>query len=325
MPASHIEVEQDALWISNDRLSARILPFGASLADLRLLECNRPLVLGYADARAYPDHDMFFGAVIGPYANRISGGELTIDGQRVVLETNDGAHHLHGGSAGFGQRVWSVERAGPSWIKLSIESRAGDSGYPGSLQASVTYSLDGSILRLDLEAQADRAMPVNLCHHPYFNLAGRGDAGDHQLEIHASHYLPARQDLIPTGEIAPVAGTQYDFTVSRALRDAWCDGIHYNNTYCRPAGTDHWHAASLKSDGLRLDLHTNQPGLHFYDGYKINGNTPGISGEVYGPCSGLCLEAQDWPDSPRRSSFPQVILRPGQTFHRFIEYRISSE
>lgn len=313
----------EGVVIANGSLSARIISFGATLADLRIVGHPFPLVLGYESTAAYRSHGQYFGAVIGRYANRIAGGRCTVGQEHLTLDRNDGPHHLHGGPKGFATRNWKVDSVGPRVVRLSLVEADGTSGYRGTLRASATYTLaEEGTLRLDLEASSDSTTPINMCHHPYFNFGGGGPIDEHMLAIHAEHYLPAQADLVPTGEIASVSGTNYDFRAPRTIQRPQARETPFNNTYCRPdPGPEYWHAATLCHRGLSMTLHTDQPGVHFYDGYKIADSHPGLQGRRYGVRHGICLEAQGWPDSPNNTRFPTALLRPGEIYRRRTEYR----
>ncbi|SDG94649.1 aldose epimerase family protein [Pelagibacterium luteolum] len=317
--------QRAGIMISNGWLSARILPFGASLADLRIAGHDAPLVLGYEDVDTYASHGQYFGAVIGRYANRIADGHCMVGDDQLSLERNDGRNHLHGGPDGFATQDWQVLSVEPSAVRLGLVEEDGHGGYPGTLQATVTYSLVGNgTLCLEFEATSDRATPLNMTHHPYFNFAGHGVIDAHTLTINSDSYLPSRPDLIPTGDIAGVDNTPFDFRVPRPIHAQGAKIISYNNTFCRPtSAVGLWHAASLVHGRIAMSLHTDQPGIHFYNGYKISDARPGLGGQRYQPRSAVCLEAQAWPDAPNNSHFPSTLLSPGERYHRRIEYRFS--
>jgi aldose 1-epimerase len=323
--ATELVGQRRGIMISNGWLSARILPFGASLADLRIAGHDAPLVLGYEDAGAYVSHGQYFGAVIGRYASRIADGRCMVGDDQLSLERNDGENHLHGGSDGFATQVWQVLSAEPTALRLGLVEVDGCGGYPGTVEATATYSLIGEgTLCLEFEATSDRPTPLNMTHHPYFNFVGHGLIDAHVLSIHTDHYLPVRPDLIPTGEIASVDKSPYDFRVPRPIHSPGAKVISYNNTYCRPAsGSGMWHAASLVHNRISMSLYTDQPGVHFYSGYKVSDACPGLGGRRYQARSAVCLEAQGWPDSPNNPHFPSTILLPGGRYRRRIEYRFS--
>lgn len=311
--------------LSNGLLSAEITNFGASLTDLRLAGVGHSLVLGFPDLADQVEDGQYMGAVIGRYANRIAGGRVRRGDKVLCLETNEnGVGHLHGGSAGFGTAIWRFDHYSSTALELLLDSPDGASGYPGNLSAVARYELfEPATLRLTLSARCDRDTIVNLCHHPYFNLDGRPDVSQHRLCIKADHYLPSDSTLIPTGGIAPVTGTRFDFREEAGL----ADGVTYNNTYClhrRQIGPLTQYA-SLQAGPVRMVLATTQPGLHLYDGYKIKPSGIGHGGVRYRARAGLCLEAQAWPDSPNNSDFPDVWLDRGRLYRQITEYRFGVE
>jgi aldose 1-epimerase len=310
--------------ISDGCLSARITPFGATLTDLRLDGWPHPLILGFERLEDYRDTDHFAGAVIGRHANRIAFGRAEINGQLLRLPRNGGEHHLHGGTTGLARQVWRITEKTSASLAMQFESPDGHEGYPGNCTLLVRYTvLPPATLRLDFEAVTDADTLVNLCHHPYFDFSGAGDLAGHRLRIAAESYLPSGPDLIPTGEIAPVAGTPFDFRQLRAIGGTR-PRPGFNNTYCLATTVrdDPALAARLSlPDGPQMKLWTTQTGLHLYDGYKLRDGLRGLEGRRYGPGGGLCLEAQNWPDSPNHPNFPSAVLRPGETYRQRTEYR----
>jgi aldose 1-epimerase len=316
----------DTYRIANDALSARLSPFGATLIDLRLAGWPHPLVLGFDAIEDYRDTDHYAGAVVGRHANRIAKGNVKLSDRVLALPRNGGEHHLHGGVTGTSRQDWTILEQTPTSLAFHLVSPDGHEGYPGECSITARYSIiDPATLRLEFEAKADRETVVNLCHHPYFDFSGRGDIAAHRLKIAAETYLPAGLDLIPTGEIAPVAGTLYDFSAARAIgADRPLPG--FNNTYCLAASTrsEPAFAASLSLPaGPDLQLWTTQTGLHLYDGYKLQPGQRGLEGRIYGAGHGLCLEAQNWPDSPNHHRFPSAILPVDTTYRQVTEYRFA--
>lgn len=311
--------------------TASVITWGAVLRDLVVPARGGPqrVVLGLnsiEDYRAYSPH---FGAVPGRFANRIAGAQFTLDGKDYRLPANDkGKNTLHGGPKGFGKRPWHLEHAEVASVTLVMASPDGDAGFPGAVRATCTYALlEPGTLRVDLRATCDAPTLVNLAHHSYFNLDGSTDILDHELILNAPFMTPNDADSIPTGEITAVAGTPFDFTAMRPVRHA--SGSTYDNNFVIGAALDVEtglaHAATVRSpkNGLTLALHTNQPGLQFYDASKLNCPVPGLGGAHYGPHGGLALEAQRFPDAPHHRHFPSAVLRPGQTYHQHSEYRFA--
>lgn len=311
----------ETLRISSPELEAKLIPFGASLADLRLKQLDRPLVLGFRNPADFEQDKQFMGAIIGRYANRIAGGKATLGGRVVQLEQNEnGSAHLHGGENGYATQFWSLEELSESAVTFAYQSPDGEGGFPGNLSVFAEYAIDGSTLRLTLNARSDKDTIINLCHHPYFNLDGRADILEHSVWIDAETYLPSNEYLIPCGEQTPVVNTPFDFKTMRHLPEQ-----QFNNTYClhRDQAGQLRHVASLQAGGVRLDLSTTQPGLHLYNGYKIKPTFESFDGSRYRANAGVCLEAQAWPDSPNILTAPTVELRAGATYRQTTEYSIS--
>ena len=311
--------------IANERLSALVITFGASLADLRL-DGRLPVVLGFDDLESYRDSRLYSGAVIGRHANRIGGARASVDGRALPLASNDGPHHLHGGPDGFARREWTIVSEEAGRVSLRLVSADGEEGYPGRLTVEATYEIVApATLRLTLSAVTDCETLVNLCHHPYFNLMGDGDILGHTLTIAADSYLPSSEDLVPTGEISAVAGTRFDFRTPRRLADVGRSEMDlFNHNYCLAdarRNSPQFAARLAAPNGVALDVWTTQTGLHFYEGYKIADPPRGIGGRRYEARHGLCLEAQNWPDSPNHPGFPSAVLRPGEVYRQVTEYR----
>jgi aldose 1-epimerase len=287
------------------------------------------IVLGFDDPAAYvKNNSPYFGAIVGRYGNRIAKAKFVLDGQTYTLAANDGANHLHGGKQGFDKVVWTGEPikggAGVAFTRISPD---GEEGYPGSLKVRVTYTLtDKNELVVAYEATTDKPTPVNLTQHSYFNLAGQGtgDVLAHELRINADRYTPVDATLIPTGELAPVANTPFDFRKATAI-GARINGEHPQLQFGR--GYDHnWVLArsggglSLAAEvyepktGRTLQVTTTEPGLQFYAGNFLDGTITGKEGRVYRHRYGFCLETQHFPDSPNKPTFPSTVLRPGSTY-----------
>ena len=308
------------ICIANGEMSANLLDFGASLVELRINGHPQSMVLGYRDPQDYLGNSQFLGAVIGRYANRIAGGRAMLNAQELQLERNEeGVGQLHGGTPGYGTRIWNISDHGETSAVFTLYSPDGEAGFPGNLSAEAIYELSSpNTLRLTLKAISDKDTLVNLCHHPYFNLAGEGEVTGHKLEINATHVLPSHENLIPTGAIAAVARTEFDYRRARSVQSQ-----QINNTFClhdQPCG-DLRHAATLTHEARIMEVWTTQPGLHVYNGYKLKPGALGHAGKKLHPLEGVCLEAQAWPDSPNRASFPSVELKAGETYQQITEYR----
>jgi aldose 1-epimerase len=288
------------------------------------------VVLGHDSLDAYLRGSLYFGAIVGRFCNRIANARFTVDGMTYRLVANDGRNHLHGGLKGFDQVVW---RAAPFrtdstvGVVLSYTSPDGEEGYPGNPNARVSYTLtDRNELVVDYLATTDKATPVNLTQHSYFNLAGDG-AGDvlgHLLRINADLMTPVDENLIPTGAIVPVAGGPFDFRSLTAIgaRIATDDeqlrrGRGYDHNFVlnrREPGPVHAALVVEPTSGRTLDIYTTEPGLQFYSGNFLDGSVVGKAGRVYRHRTGLCLETQHYPDSPNQPGFPSTLLRPGADY-----------
>ncbi|WP_110677406.1 aldose epimerase family protein [Salinicola sp. RZ23] len=305
------------------------------------------IVLGFdslADylSPAYRQANPYFGALIGRYANRIGGAEFSLEGQRYRLASNDGANSLHGGDPGFDRCLWQADtfvEARGSGLILSRVSDDGEAGYPGRLSVRVRYLLgDDDSLKIAYHAETTRATPVNLTQHSYFNLRGEGsgDVLDHRLMLAASAFTPVDEQLIPRGEIAPVAGTPFDFTTPTAIGARLAQ---HHPQLVRAGGYDHnfvLDGDEADNQGLRvaaqvieaesgrvLEVATSEPGIQFYAGNALDGTLRGKAGQPYRRHAGLALETQHFPDSPHQPAFPGTILQPGEVYRSRTRYRFS--
>ncbi|MGJ8532123.1 MAG: aldose epimerase family protein [Alphaproteobacteria bacterium] len=321
--------EINEVEIGAGALRAKILTWGTVLRDLRLDGFDHPLVLGFDRLEDYANHSPFFGATAGRYANRIAYGRFPLDGRMHQLSQNTEPHHLHGGHASFGKRLWTVGSIAPDSIRLTLVSPDGEDGYPGRVMVSCTYKIvPPASLHVIYEATTNAPTLMNLAHHSYFNLDGSPDILDHTLQIEADAYTPVTQDMIPTGAVLPVQNTLFDFREARPVRTLH-EGrrIAFDTNYVlalapRPRPVP---AARLSSsrNGLSMDVLSTEPGLQFYDGYKLNVPVPGLDGRNYGVSAGLCLEPQRWPDSPNHRHFTDSTLRPGETYFQETIYRFN--
>lgn len=321
-------------------LVAKIADYGGILTEMHVPDRRgerRDVVLGFDSLAPYLGRHPYFGALVGRYANRIAGARFALDGRAYRLASNQGpdfVHHLHGGTEGFDKKVWEAEAAetadGPA-LRLRLVSPDGEEGYPGTLTVEAVYTLGTDFLDLAIAATTDKPTVVNLVNHTYWNLAGH-DSGDilgHILRLDADAYTPTDAANIPTGDIAPVAGTPYDFRAEKpvgrdmALLTATVGGYDVNFALNGEAGR--LRPAAVLCDptsGRVLEVSTTAPGVQLYAGFKIDGLT-GKGGAVYRPCAGLCLETQHFPDSPNRPRFPSAVLRPGETYSRRLLWRFS--
>jgi aldose 1-epimerase len=314
-------------------MEVRTIPYGAVIVSIKVPDRDgrfEDVVLGFDNLEDYLKRRTFFGAVVGRYGNRIAKGRFTLDGNTYQLATNNGPNHLHGGLAGFDKLLWnaqSFERNGNTGVVYALTSRAGDEGYPGTLTVRVTYTLTpGNELVVEYEATTDQPTPVNLTQHSFFNLAGegRGDILGHRLTINADRFTPVDTTLIPTGELAPVAGTPFDFRQPTPIgariaaeHEQLRNGTGYDHNWVLNRSAAGLVPAAHLEDpatGRTLDVSTTEPGMQFYSGNFLDGTVSGKSGHVYKQRYGLCLETQHFPDSPNHSNFPSPILRPGDRY-----------
>ncbi|MBZ6077795.1 aldose epimerase family protein [Microvirga puerhi] len=315
-----------------DDVEMRVLTWGAVIRDLVVPTARgrQHVVLGLNSIEDYEAHSPYFGAVVGRYANRIGGAQFTLDGTTYKLDANEGRNQLHGGSRGFGTRLWTVIDRQPASVTLALVSEGGDMGYPGRLVATCTYTLlAGATVRISLEATCDHPTPVNLTTHSYFNLDGSSDIRSHYLMIAADYVTPTLPDLIPTGEIKSVTESAYDFRSRRPIGGAEPQQgrISYDINYVLKGNDGKLsHAATLQSlnAGLSMELWTTEPGVQFYDGHMIDIPVQGLNGARYGRHSGLCLEPQRFPDGPNNAHFPACILSPGLVSRQVSELRFAS-
>ncbi len=314
-------------------LEARVITYGATLISVKTPDRNgvaEDVTLGFDKLDGYLGVHPFFGSTVGRVANRIAKGMFTLDGVKYVLARNDGENHLHGGLKGFDKYLWAAEpvkTAGAVGVRLSRTSADMEEGYPGRLQVAVTFSVtESGELRIEYEAETDKATPVNLTNHAYWNLSGEGDILAHELTLAAARYTPVGPGLIPTGEVAPVTGTPMDFTVTTPVgeRIASVEG-GYDHNFVLDSGGGVLDLAAMLYDpksGREMTILTDEPAIQFYTGNFLDGTIKGKSGRVYGKHAGLCLETQHYPDSVNHPEFPSTILRPGEKFksttvHRF--------
>ena len=290
------------------------------------------VVLGFDDVNGYVPNDPHIGGIIGRYANRIAKGKFTIDGNEYTLATNNGPNHLHGGNIGFDRVVWKAEELpAQNALKLTYVSKDMEEGYPGNLTAVVTYTLtDDNGLKIDYEATTDKATPVNLTNHSYFNLsAGKNkDILNNEVTINADTYTASDETLIPTGELKPVKATPYDFTTPQVVgsRINNLQGYGYDLNYVINNGGDKLtHAATVyePTTGRVMEVHTTQPGIQLYTAYHLDGSLTGKNNTQYESYAGLCLEAQHYPDSPNKPEFPNTVIKPGEKYQETTIYKFS--
>ena len=336
----------EAVTLSNAHgVSARILSYGATLQSLMGPDRNgkiADIMLGYDDLASYVEHPNFFGVTVGRFANRIAGGRFTLDGKAYQLPLNDKVNSLHGGGKGFDKVAWKIVSAtnGPTaTLVLGYRSPDGDSGYPGNLDVTVTYTLDeAGNLGIAYDAKTDKPTIVNMTNHGIFDLGGEGSAMGaygHRLTIPAKAITPVDDKLIPTGTLQPVAGTVFDFRngriVGEGIRDGRDQQIRYGHGYDHNFALDKGLtakpelAARLEDpvSGRVLEVLTTEPGVQFYTGNFLDGTFIGKKGHLYRMGDGIALEPQKFPDAPNKPNFVSARVDPGKPYHHAMIYRIS--
>lgn len=324
------------LNLKSKDLDVALMSYGAGIQDLRLNGHDFPLVLGFKEFQNYLNYSQYYGTNAGRVINRLANANVTIAGKNYPLEANfKGLHTLHGSSKGIGKQNWAIKtQEGNQSVTFSYTEPDLFAGFPGNLAIECEYRLIGDhILQISFKAKTDKSTLCNLAHHSYFNLDGTHDTRHHQLEILAENYLPTNDDLIPTGEIVKVENSVYDF---RRIRNIWredplnpnqliCPAI--DNNYClkKQDKPELREIATLKStkSGITMKILSDQIGVQFYAGAKVNSQVSGLTDHVYGPFAGLCLEPQIWPDAPNHVKFPSIELHPDQTYHQTIQFIFS--
>ncbi len=328
-----------SLVLRSDRLLLEVLTSGASVRRLVVVDDGAgggpvDVVLGHADPMTYVGGGGYLGATVGRFTNRLARGRMVLDGVEVVVPANDGRNALHGGPVGFDAREWTVLEADASHVAFGLTSPDGDQGQPGTVEARVDYTLRGDEVTVAHRATTDRATYLGLTNHAYFHLDGEGSADvlDHTLEVAASSFTPVHEDLVPTGEVAPVDGTPFDLRRPRRLGDVLGER---SDQLAHGGGLDH--NLVLDGDGMRcaarlaapsgrwLEVHTDRPGLQVYTGAHFDGTVTGIGGRPYGRSAGVALETQGFPDAPNHAGFPDGVLRPGEAFTSRTVWRLGRD
>ena len=317
--------------------TAKVITYGATLTELWVPDKSgksEDVVLGFDNLDGYLGDHPFFGATVGRYGNRIAKGKFSIDGHEYSLFLNNGPNSLHGGKVGFNRKVWKAEMvkmAHGSAVKLSYVSKDGEEGYPGTLTTTVTYELtDDNALKITYHASTDKPTVVNLTNHSYFNLsgAGSGDILNEVLQIDADRYTPVDDTLIPTGELATVEGTPYDFRKATVIgaRSAQVPKLAgYDNNFVLNGEVGKLRKVGSLFDpasGRDMEVWTTEPGVQVYISLGLNGSIKGIGG-AYPKFGAVCLETQHFPDSPNRSNFPSTVVRPGKDYQSETVYKFS--
>lgn len=326
--------------IQNEFARVWISDYGGRLIRLQIPDRRGvwgDVLLGHEQLEPYLNHPQatYYGALIGRFGNRIKAGHFELDGQPYQLATNDGPNALHGGPGGFHTQVWAAEISGND-LKLSYTSPDGEEGFPGQLSVQAVYQLSGPTLRLTFRAETDKATVLNLTHHPFWTLqGGAGDVLSHELSVSAHQFTPISADAIPTGELAGVEGTPFDFRRPRRIgerieqADAQLQSVGgYDHNFVLDGEAGTLRPAAILHDpesGRTLKVKTTQPGLQVYSGNVTDGSFLGFGGQRYERRSSVCLEPQHFPDSPNQPSFPSTTLRPGEVFESVTEYQFSAE
>jgi len=324
-------------------LIIKIMNHGGTIMSLETPDRDGKLadiVLGHDTAEEYGPRTPYFGSVIGRYANRIKNGRFVLNGKPYQLFLNNGPNSLHGGQRGFDKVVWNAEpQPETNAVKMTYLSKDGEENYPGNLHVTLTYTLtDNNEIKIDYTAKTDKATPINLTNHTYFNLAGHdaGYIGAHILMINANYFLPTDKTAIPCGELKPVAGTPFDFTspvpVGERI-DADDEQLNqaggYDHTFCLNKNSESELSLAARafepSTGRMMEVFTTEPGIQFYTGTFLDGTLKGKNGHMYEWRGGFCLETQHYPDSPNQPQFPNTILQPGETFVSQTIYRFSTK
>lgn len=330
----------DVFTLARNNVEVRLMTLGATMVSLRVPDRQGALddiVLGFDTPAEYTQPGVGYFGIVGRFGNRIANGHFMLDGVGYKLATNNGPNHLHGGVKGFDTKTWRAE-PGPHTVAFTYASPDGEEGYPGALRVLVVYSLtERSELAIDYEATTDKPTVVNLTNHSHFNLAGQGtrDILDHVLQVDADRYTPVDATLIPTGELAPVAGTPFDFrqpvAIGKRIEDDHLQLEHgqgYDHNFVvNRAGEGLQHAVRVMdpASGRTIDVTTTEPGLQFYTGNFFDGKIKGKQGRPHQRRFAFVLETQHFPDSPNQSSFPSAVLRPGQTYRSRTVYTFGVE
>ena len=317
----------------------KLTNYGAAIVEVDVPDRNgirENVVFGYDNLEGYKKGDLYFGKVVGRYANRIAKGKFSLDGQEYTLSLNDGLNTLHGGNTGWHSRVWDPQvltNTDFPAIRFTYVSPDMEEGYPGTVTAEVVYAwTDADEIVIDYKATTDKNTVLNITNHAYFNLhgSGTGDILDHEVVIKASAFTPVDSTLIPTGEIRPVEGTPFDFRTPHKIGerinesyDQLVLGKGYDHNFVLDNAEEVDATAFDASTGRQLEVITDQPGIQLYTGNFLDGTQKGRGGKVYQYRAGICFETQHYPDSPNKAVFPSVVLTPDEPFMSSTTYRFS--
>ena len=316
-------------------ISVGIINYGASITNIFVPDKNGELidvVLGFTNLDGYIEaENIYMGSICGRYANRIANGKFTIYNEEFHLQKNDGENTLHGGNKGLDKVIWEANiLASNNAVEFTYTSKNGEEGFPGNLIIRVRYSICKQALHIDYTATTDKATPVNLTSHCYFNLSGGKEENifNHELKLNANRYLEVNSTSIPTGELLEVKNTDYDFTELKLIGDLHQLQCKYDHTWVINESQDKLvNVATLryKESGIEMNVSSTAPGIHFYSGNFLNNNLINTKLPIgYQKFAGLCLEAQHFPDSPNQPSFPNTILKPGEEYSQKTIYSFTS-
>ncbi|WP_057937156.1 aldose epimerase family protein [Algoriphagus resistens] len=323
-------------------MKMKVTNFGARVINLWVPDKDGnpvDVVLGFETLDEYlKSSEKYFGAAIGRYGNRIANGKFTLDGEEYTLPQNNNGQTLHGGPGGMDFVIWDAEKSGENGLVFTYTSPDGEEGFPGELKVKMTYTLtDDNEFKITYAAETDKATPVNLTHHSFFNLngAGNGDVLDHTLQLNASKFTPVNDVLIPTGEVATVKGTPFDFTSATRIGERIAQeneqlkfgGGYDHNWVLDKSGSELTQAAVISSPqtGIEMEVWTTEPAIQFYSGNFLDGTIKGKGGKVYELRSAFCLETQHYPDSPNQPNFPSTVLKPGEKYGQTCIYKFGTK
>ena len=332
----------DLYLLKNEQIEVYITNYGGRIVSLLTPDKTGlmgDVVLGFKSIADYQKANTpFHGCLVGRYGNRIAKGKFELDGKIYNLPINNNENHLHGGTEGFHNQVWEVDAVDDTSIVLTYLSEDGEMGYPGNLKVEVIYEINGNELIISYKANTDKATPINMTNHAFFNLAGqaKGSINDHLLMLNADHFTPVAKGLIPTGEIRAVTGTPFDFTKAKTIgRDL--NQLESDNQLTLGGGFDHNFVLNKESygsmslaarvvdpkSGRQMDIMTEEPGIQFYGGNFMNGSDIGKYDTKFEYRASFALETQHYPDSPNQPNFPNTILQPGETYQTKSIYKFS--
>ncbi len=315
----------DAVTLTGGGLTATVLTRGAILNDLRLAGVPWALTLGAPDLAPYEAGMAYYGAIVGPVANRIAGARTKVSGRDCVFEANEHGNLLHGGATGTHAQVWEIAALDAASVTLALALPDGLGGFPGTRHLRATYALTGGgVLELAIEAETDAPTLLNLAHHGYWNLDGTPDYAGHLLQIMAGRYTPVDNALIPTGQVAPVTGTPFDFRDARVLMPGQGARIDHNFCTAGARGDPRKVLELTGTHGVQLAIETTEPGIQVFDGgNSVAAGYTGHDGRGLGPFAGMATEPQCWPDAPHHPGFPPILHGPDTPYRQVTRFRLS--